>query len=88
MSKIEIPASLIKNLGPEMKMDVHWIDARLNDGSYWGRLVVQGGRYITGRHSAASGEGPLPFRSEQVHNIRRAALFGRLWPLWPKLTRA
>lgn len=83
MSRIAIPEELIGALGPEMKMDVHWIDVRLSDGRQFNGLVVQGGRYITGRESDANGEGVLPFESEHIARIRRRSLLGSLWPIWP-----
>jgi hypothetical protein len=67
-----------------MKMDAHWVDVKLNDGSCFYNLVVQGGRFITGRRNDPNGEGDLPFGQAQIANIRRAALLGPVWPFWRK----
>jgi len=83
MSKLLIPEHLRQNLGPEMKMDVHWVDVKLKDGRCLMNVVVRGGAYLTGQEHHQDGEGHLPFQSEDIANIRRRALFGRLWPLWP-----
>jgi len=58
MSRIEIPKTLRAKLGPEMKMDVHWIDVKLNNGKRFQNLVVRGDRYITGMANDENGEGP------------------------------
>jgi len=76
MSKIEIPEHLRFKLGPDMKMDVHWIDVKLSDGRTFSRLVVRGGRFITGRANDENGEAPLPFGSADIADIRRE----RNWP--------
>jgi hypothetical protein len=57
MARIEIPAQLLSAIGPEMKMDVHWVDVRLANGRKIHNLVVRGGRYITGRETDINGEG-------------------------------
>ena len=49
MSKIEITEQFLSKLWAEMKMDVHWIDVKLNDSSVYSKMVVRGGRYITGK---------------------------------------
>lgn len=68
-----------------MKMDYHIIDVRLKDGRTLSRLVVQGGRFVTGRETDFNGMGELPFRSEDIANVRRCALvLGGLWPFWPR----
>ncbi len=73
---IEIPERLLSKLGPEMQMDVHWVDVKLKNGEVLRRLVVRGGRFITGRESDENGEGPLPFVSADIANIRRQ----KIWP--------
>ena len=80
MSKIEIPEQLRSKLGPEMKMDVHWIDVKLKTGKTFRRLVVRGSRYITGRENDENGEGQLPFESSDIGNVRRASTW--FWPFW------
>ena len=80
MAKIEIPDKLIDALGPEMKMDVHWIDVKLISGVRFKNLVVRGGRYITGRASDFNGEGELPFNSQDIAAVRRHSSFP--WPFW------
>ena len=80
MSKIEIPEQLRFKLGPEMKMDVHWVDVKLVSGKVFRHLVVRGGRYITGRANDENGEGSLPFVSADIANVRRESI--RLWPFW------
>jgi hypothetical protein len=85
MATIQIPEDLVPNIGAEMEMDYHVIDVRLKDGRTLSRLVVQGGRFITGREIDFNGAGDLPFRSEDIANVRRcASVLGRLWPLWPR----
>jgi len=85
MAKIEIPESLRKNLGPEMKMDNHWVDVKLHNGRCYFNLVVRGGRYITGRERD-NGESDLPFQSKDIKAIRRVSIplwiFGPLWFAW------
>lgn len=73
---IEIPEHLRSKLGPEMKMDVHWIDVKLKNGDKFSRLVVRGGRYITGHANDENGEGALPFASADIADIRRE----NVWP--------
>lgn len=65
-----------------MKMDVHWVDVKLADGTTLMNLVVRGGCTITGRATDQNGEGPLPFVSADIVAIRRHALLGGLWPFW------
>ncbi len=84
MSKLPVPAHLLSNLGPEMKMDVHWVDVKLKDGRCLTNVVLRGGTYLTGRDQDPNGEGPLPFQSSDIVNIRRRALLGKLWPVWPR----
>jgi hypothetical protein len=85
MATIQIPEDLVPNIGPETGMDYHVIDVRLKDGRTLSRLVVQGGRFITGREIDFNGAGDLPFRSEDIANVRRSTwVFGRLWPFWPQ----
>jgi hypothetical protein len=83
MAKIEIREELMNALGPEMKMDVHWVDVKLHDGREFKNLVVRGGRFITGRESDPNGEGELPFTSENIARVRRREIWGLLWPFWP-----
>lgn len=71
MAKIEIPQALRSSLGPEMKMDVHWVDVALKDGRKLKNLAVRGGAFITGRDSDPGGEGTLDFVSEDIVKLRR-----------------
>lgn len=80
MARIEIPSHLLGKLGPEMKMDCHWIDVKLKSGKVFRKLVVRGSRYITGRYNDLGGEGLLPFSSDDIAKIRRESIWG--WPLW------
>ena len=80
MDKVEIPEYLISKLGPEMKMDTHWIDVKCDKHNFYG-LVVRGGKYITGFKTDKNAEGAIPFNSDNIQNIRRQALF-KWWPLW------
>lgn len=82
MARIEIPADLLGKLGPEMKMDCHWIDVRLKDGRIISNLAVRGGRFITGRAGSFNGESELAFCAADIDNVRRHALIGALWPFW------
>lgn len=67
MSNIPLPTHLRAKLGPEMKMDVHWVDMQLADGTKFMNLVVRGGTAITGRATDPNGEGPLPIFIEGHH---------------------
>jgi hypothetical protein len=87
MARIAIPERLLSALGPEMKMDTHWVDVRLHDARQFNNLVVRGGWCITGRDSDLNGYGALPFESEHIARIRRRALLGSLWPFWPSVGR-
>ncbi|MBS0215470.1 MAG: hypothetical protein JSR50_06895 [Proteobacteria bacterium] len=71
MARIEIPENFIAVLGPEMSMDVHWIDVKLKDGRDFKNLVVRGGRYITGKSNDPEGIGNLNFTSSDIQTIRR-----------------
>jgi len=82
MTKIEIPKNLIPKLGPSMKMDIHWIDVQLNDGRVFFKMVVRGGRFITGSKKDTNGEGLVSFTTNDIKNIRRQKLF-KWWPIWP-----
>jgi hypothetical protein len=82
MANILIPTALRGKLGPEMKMDVHWVDVKLADGTKLMNLVVRGGSAITGRATDPDGEGPLPFVSADIASLRRHALLGAFWPFW------
>jgi hypothetical protein len=82
MVGILLPAHLRARLGPEMKMDVHWVDVKLVDGRKFMNLVVRGGGSITCRATDPDGEGQLPFTSADIAVLRRHALLGSLWPFW------
>lgn len=75
--KIEIPGSLREKLGPEMQMDVHWIDVELWDGRVYKKLVVRGGRYITGFENDPNGEGDVPFSTTDIKDINRESSIPR-----------
>lgn len=65
-------------------MDLHAIDVRLKDGRFFPKLVVRGGRYITGREGDMNGEGQLPFGTDDIAKVRPTArVLGSLWPFWP-----
>ena len=81
MSKVEIPKELQRRLGAEMKMDVHWIDVKLKDGTVFPKMVVRGGRFITGCASDQNGEGHVPFSTSQIQSIRRQNMLS-WWPFW------
>lgn len=78
MAKIEIPTTLRGKLGPEMKMDVHWVDVKLQDGQVLKNLIVRGGRYITAHDSDSNEDGSLPFTTADIKKIRRHSIF----PFW------
>lgn len=82
MTTVLLSAHLRAKLSPEMKMDVHWVDVKLVDGTTFINLVVRGGSAITGRATDPNGEGPLPFVSGDIVALRRHALLGDLWPFW------
>ena len=82
MASLKLHPSLQALLGPEMKMDTHWVDVKLRDGREFMNLVVRGGAYITGRAEDPNGEGVLPFEADDVLAIRRHSLLGALWPFW------
>lgn len=82
LSRIEIPADFLEKIGPEVKMDCHWIDIRLKDGRVVTNLVVRGGRFITGHASAFNDESELSFSAADIRNVKRRALMGNFWPLW------
>ena len=84
MTRIAIPRQLQRNLGPEMKMDVHWVDVKLHDGRCMANLVVRGCAYITGHESDPDDNGSLSFNTEDIANLRRRAFLGAAWPFWPK----
>jgi hypothetical protein len=79
MAKIELPATLLAALGPEMKMDIHWVDVKLCDGQVIKNLVVRGGRYITGRSNDSNGEGDLPFTADDIRKVRRHSILPFWW---------
>ncbi|MBV1879142.1 MAG: hypothetical protein KUG79_15985 [Pseudomonadales bacterium] len=81
MSKIEIPSQLLSKLGPEMKMDVHWIDVLLKDNKKHYGVVVRGGKFITGLNNDHDGVNSVGFSQVQIKNIGRRARF-KWWPLW------
>jgi hypothetical protein len=82
MAALKLPLHLIQKLGPEMKMDTHWVDVKLREGRTFINLVVQGGAYLTGRDTDPSGEGELPFTADDIAKLRRHSLLGALWPFW------
>jgi hypothetical protein len=86
MANIPLPEHLRKMLGPEMKMDTHWIDVRLFDGRVFRNIVVQGGRDITGQGIHPIDEGPLPFEAKDIAEIRPLSLLPpfRWWFSKPK----
>jgi len=77
---VEVPAHLRERLGPEMKMDVHWVDVKLRSGLRLYNLVVRGGRFFAGFATQADGEGIVPFTSGDVVAVRRH--MPRWWPVW------
>lgn len=82
MTSIRLPPHICGKLGPEMKMDVHWVDVKLVNGMKLMNLVVRGGSTITGRAADPNGEGALPFESTDIVSIRRHSVFGAMWPFW------
>ena len=81
MTQIELPQHLRSKLGPEMKMDIHWVDVKTSAGEIYRGVVVRGGRYITGFKSHPNGEGDVPFDAGEIVKIRRQALMP-WWPFW------
>jgi hypothetical protein len=79
LAKLELSEAQCAKLGPEHKMDVHWVDVKLRDGRKRYRMAVRGGRYVTG--DGPNGEGDLDFESADIVELRPAALF-RWWPIW------
>jgi hypothetical protein len=79
MARIEIPPHLLPSLGPEMKMDTHWVDVKLRDGRRLKNLVVQGGRFLTGRANDQNGEGTLDFVAADIVKVRRRSLLPFFW---------
>ncbi len=71
MAHVEIPEPLRVKMGPEMKMDVHWIDVKTRGGRVEENLVVRGGKVITGRKGDPSGVGPIDFSGTDIVNVRR-----------------
>lgn len=82
MKRLELSPPLRAKLGPEMKMDTHWVDVKLRDGRKFMNLVVRGGAYLTGRAQDPNGEGALPFTVNEIAAIRRRSLFGSFSPFW------
>ena len=78
MERIEIPNNLIPKLGPSMAMDTHWIDVYLRNGKVYRKLVVRGGRYITGVCDSEDGVSDLDFLSSDILDIKRPSLFSWL----------
>jgi len=66
---IEIPQHLIEKIGPEKKMDVHWVDVKLSDGTTVENLVVRGGQFITGKATDPNGEGKLMFSAADISDM-------------------
>jgi hypothetical protein len=81
MSNIEIPEQFLSKLGAEMKTDIHWVDIKLNDGSVYPKMVVRGGRYITGKSKDHNGIGVVPFEPSEISDIRRQKLLS-WWLFW------
>jgi hypothetical protein len=80
MQKIEIPENLIKKLGPEMKMDTHWIDIRLRDGRRYKNIIVRGGRYIVGKKKSLNRIDEIPnLKSTDILDIYRHSFFHFWW---------
>jgi hypothetical protein len=79
MAAVDIPVALREKLGPEMKMDTHWVDVKLHDGRVFKNLVVQGSRYVTGRDSDPNGEGVLPFTGDDIKKLRRHSILPFWW---------
>jgi hypothetical protein len=75
---VKIPESLTNKLGPEMKMDCHWVDVKLSNGDIFKNMVVRGNKYIAGFHDDQNGEGDVPFESKDIVDIRRHSIF----PFW------
>lgn len=71
MARIEIPFHMLSSLGPEMKMDTHWVDVKLKNGRTVKNLVVRGGAYITGYADSPNGECVMNFRSDDIAKLRR-----------------
>jgi hypothetical protein len=80
MDPRKLAPHLVQKIGPEMKMDVHYVDVKLREGRVFTNVVVRGGSYITGFSEESARE--LPFVADDIAKIRRHALFGRLWPFW------
>jgi len=81
MSKIKIPDHLLPKLGADMKMDCHWIDVKLVNGKVHNKIVVRGGRYITGYFDSPDGVCDVNFKSKDIKDIRRQTFF-TWWPFW------
>ncbi len=64
-----------------MKMDVHWVDIKVTNGIVYPKMVVRGGRFITGFTTDVNEESNIPFNSRDISNIRRQSLF-YWWPFW------
>jgi hypothetical protein len=47
---------------------------KLFDGRVFKKLVVRGGRYITGYQSAPNGESKLDFRREDIKKLRASSI--------------
>ncbi|MDM4770497.1 hypothetical protein [Solimonas sp. SE-A11] len=74
MQALEVPDPFRARLGPEMKMDVHWVDVKLKSGAVHRGLVVRGSRYLTG--TRLNPEGGVPFEVEDIIDLRRQSV----WP--------
>jgi hypothetical protein len=79
---LQLNPALRAKLGPEMKMDTHWVDVKLQDGRKFMNLVVRGGAFLSGFAEDPNGEGTLPFTANDIVAIRRRSLFGALSPFW------
>ena len=79
---VRIPDKYLRKVGPEVKMDVTFVDIKLKNGSVLKNLVVRGGTFITGFESDVNGEGDLNFKSEDIVNLRSPSLFKRIFGIW------
>lgn len=78
MARIEIPSHLLPSLGPEMKMDTHWVDVQLKDGRMLRNLVVRGGAFITGHADSPNSECIMDFATADIESLQRHSLL----PIW------
>lgn len=74
MAKIEIPEKFLKNIGLSVAMDMNLIDVKLHDGRVFKKLVVRGGRYITGHQYSPDGESNLNFCTKDIKKVRPSSI--------------